>query len=156
MKTKNLISSILALSMVFCMSVPAFAAGDEAGKTYKTDVTYDAATDNPDYGDGEEYTVTVPAKMAPGATSQVEATGKWASNRKLTVSAPTTVAMANSLGSGDKTLAVTFEGIDQAGSNVEEMNISKDISVAEMTNALFGTWTGTINYSVAMSDVAAD
>lgn len=152
MKTKQLLSTALSLAMVLCMSVPAFAAEPEGG--YKTNVVYNAETDNPDYGQGEEYLVTVPAKMAPGETAQVTATGKWASNRKLQVSAPGTVEMKNSLGSGDKTLSITFAGIDQAGSNTERMNITKDITVENITNALFGTWSGTFVYTVGMTDVA--
>lgn len=145
MKAKNLLRSILALAMVFCMSIPVFA-------DYSTNVVYNADEES---GVTENWLLTVPADMAPGETAQVKATGNWASNRKLTVSSPTSVAMTNSLGSGDKTLAITFDGIDQVGSNTEAMNVSEDITVESITNALFGTWSGTFNYTVAMSDVAA-
>lgn len=145
MKAKNLLRSILSLAMVFCMSIPVFAE-------YSTSVVYDADAES---GVTENWELTVPAEMAPGATAQVTATGNWASNRKLTVSSPASVAMTNSLGSGNKTLAITFDGIDQVGSNTEDMSISEDITVANITNALFGTWSGTFDYTVAMSDVDA-
>lgn len=148
---KKVLSIVLALSMVAALGLVAVA--DEAAGTGNwesgTKVEYVGETK-------EEYLVTVPASMTPDSTDNVTATGYWSAARKLTVSAPNTVTLTNSIDGGTKDLTVTFNGIDAAGSNTEAMNISEDISVGAITNALFGTWNGTITYTVNMADVATD
>jgi len=95
----------LALVMVCSLSVTAFASGPEpgaggsAGIDYYTTVTYTGQAT-------EEYTVTVPATLAPGGSGNVVATGTWSSNKYLTVIAPTSVSLAN--GGNSTTLGVTF------------------------------------------------
>lgn len=120
---------------------------------YKTAVSYD--------GQGEEaYTVTVPASLTPGTTSiipgsigVVKVEGTWASNRKLCVSAPSTVTLTNSIDGGTKVLDVMFQGIAKIGDNTAPISVTGNILVNKITNALFGTWTGTITYTVSMIDV---
>lgn len=146
---KKVLSIVLALSMVAALGLVAVAGDEEEGATkptYATKVTYES--DN-----NEAYTVTVPATMAPEGTDDVTATGTWSAARKLTVSAPSTVTLTNSIDGGTKELTVTFAGIDAVGSNTEAMNVTEEISVGEITNALFGTWNGTITYTVNMADV---
>ena len=63
-----------------------------------------------------------------------------------------TVTLTNDIDGGTKTLDVTFDGINQAGNDTVAQTVSKDITVANITNALFGTWTGTIVYNVSMDD----
>ena len=98
------------------------------------------------------YTLTVPASLTPGASGEVKANGTWASNRTLVVTAPSTVTLTNNIDGGTKTLDVTFEGINQAGSDTVSQTVTKNISVGNISNALFGTWTGTIVYNVSMDD----
>lgn len=120
---------------------------------YKTAVSYD--------GQGKEaYTVTVPASLTPGTTSiipgsigEVKVEGTWASNRKLCVSAPSTVTLTNSIDGGTKELNVMFQGIAKIGDNTAPISVKGSILVNKITNALFGTWTGTITYTVSMIDV---
>ena len=120
---------------------------------YKTAVSYD--------GQGEEaYTVTVPASLTPGTTSiipgsigVVKVEGTWASNRKLCVSAPSNVTLTNSIDGGTKVLDVMFQGIAKIGDNTAPISVTGNILVNKITNALFGTWTGTITYTVSMIDV---
>ena len=135
---KKFASLFLALTMLCSLSVSAFAA-------HTTTVTYT--------GTGiESYTLTVPASLTPGASGEVKANGTWASNRTLVVTAPSTVTLTNDIDGGTKTLDVTFDGINQAGNDTVAQTVSKDITVANITNALFGTWTGTIVYNVSMDD----
>lgn len=137
---KKMMSLVLALVMVCSLCVTAFAADT-------TTVTY--------VGTGtEKYTVTVPASLAPGGSGDVSVSGTWASNRKLSVSAPSSVTLTNSIDSGTKTLAVTFAGIAKTGDNTVAVSDTKTISVADISNALFGTWSGNINYTVSMGDAA--
>ena len=51
-----------------------------------------------------------------------------------------------------KILDVDFDEILSNGSDTFEMNISSEISVEDIDNALFGTWSGVINYEVAIQN----
>jgi hypothetical protein len=154
---KKVLSLLLVLVMVCSFSVCAFATTDYTNGTL---VSYDATADND--GDGqpdasEAWTVTVPAAMAPGDTAAVKAEGTWASNRQLVVTADDTVTLTNSIKAADqKVLDVTFAGITLAGSNTAAVEQSANLSVADISDALFGVWSGTINYDVEMQDVPAN
>lgn len=141
MKMKKITSLFLALMMVCSLGVSAFAADT-------TTVSYT--------GTGtESYTVTVPASLAPGGSGEVKVEGTWATNRKLTVTAPSSVTLTNSINPADtKTLGVTFAGIAKTGDNTVAVSDTKTISVDNITDALFGTWTGTISYTVSMGNAA--
>ena len=102
----------------------------------------------------ESYTVTVPASLTPGDSGDVSVEGTWASNRRLSVTAPSTVTLTNSINSADtKTLAVTFDGIAKTGNNTIGVSETKTITVADISDALFGTWSGVISYTVSMDNV---
>ena len=145
---KKFASLFLALVMVCSLSVSAFAApfAPEVEPRNSTTVTYT--------GTGtESYTVTVPASLAPGGSGAVKVEGTWASNRRLSVTAPSTVTLTNSINSSDtKTLAVTFDGIEVTGDNTVGVSETKTITVADITDALFGTWSGVISYTVSMGN----
>lgn len=151
---KKTLSLLLVLAMVFSLSVNVFATTDY---TNGTQVSFNGEADND--GDGnpdasEAYTVTVPAVMAPGDTAAVTAEGTWASNRQLVVTADDTVTLTNSINSADqKVLDVTFAGIVKAGDNNVAVSDSADLSIANIENALFGTWSGLIEYNVEMQNV---
>ena len=140
MKKNKFVSLLLAMVMAASLAVPAFA------ETHSTAVTYT--------GTGvESYTVTVPATLAPGESGDVSVSGTWATNRKLTVTAPSTVTLTNSINSSDtKTLAVTFDGIAKTGDNTVGVSETKTITVADISDALFGTWSGVISYTVSMGN----
>ena len=142
MKKNKFVSLLLAMVMAASLAVPAFA------ETHSTAVTYT--------GTGvESYTVTVPATLAPGESGDVSVSGTWATNRKLTVTAPSTVTLTNSINSSDtKTLAVTFDGIAKTGDNTVGVSETKTITVADISDALFGTWSGVISYTVSMDNAA--
>ena len=138
---KKFASLLLALTMLCSLSVSAFAA-------HTTTVTYTGTS-------SESYTLTVPASLTPGASGEVKASGTWASNRTLVVTAPDTVTLTNDIDGGTKTLDVTFDGINQAGNDTVAQTVTKNISVGNISNALFGTWTGTIVYDVSMGNNVA-
>ena len=140
MKKNKFVSLLLAMVMAASLAVPAFA------ETQSTTVTYT--------GTGvESYTVTVPATLAPGESGDVSVSGTWASNRIFTVNAPTSVTLTNSINPKDtKTLNIDFNGIELAGDNCSEILTRGSIQVENISNALFGTWTGTITYDISIRD----
>lgn len=121
-----------------------------------TQVEYDPTADN--NGDGlpdhaEYYTVTVPALLSPGGSGNVVAQGTWASNRKLVVMADEDVTLTNSINAGDQVvLDIEFLGIELVGSNTVAVSDTEVVSVANIRNALFGTWTGVFEYEVGIFD----
>ena len=144
---KKYLSLALALIMVLSLSATAFAAENPEAAT--TSVSYT--------GNGiESYTITVPSSMAPGDTGNVKVDGTWATNRKIVVTAPETVTLTNDIDGGQKTLALTFEGLDETGDNTVENHLSASISVEGIDNALFGTWSGNVEFSVSMEDDTLD
>lgn len=167
---KKILSLALAALMVTSVLPVAYAAdvdyqeGTEVEYVSADDTTIgdsnsDGSPDNKEY-----YTVTVPALLAPGDTGYVVAKGTWASNRKLVVGLKeNSVTLANSINAADtKTLALTFANIELVGSNTAPVsNVVAEtapngtaISVAAIEDALFGTWEGVFEYTVAMQDVA--
>lgn len=150
---KKLISLGLVGVMALSMIPMAFATTDY---TNGTQVSYNA--EDPD-GDGtldnvETWTVTVPALLTPGgAAGTVTASGTLDSSRKLVVTAPETVTLTNSINANDqKVLDVDFDDITMNGSNTEAVSATADIAVADIEDALFGTWSGTIVYNVEAQD----
>lgn len=163
---KKILSLALAGVMMFSALPVAYATTDVSNGTQ---VSYVGSKTSVDEETGKEtyteaYTVTVPAQMAPGATAYVKAEGTWNSARKLVVSADESVVLKNSINAADtKELAVTFATINLVGdNNVAVANYVADddtqpgeaISVANIENALFGTWSGTITYEAGIVDVA--
>ena len=103
------------------------------------------------------YTITVPALLAPGAEGTVKLEGTWASDATVKVTADKTVTLTNSINSADqKVLDVTFAGIEKAGDNTATVTATEAVSVAEIENALFGTWSGKFNYNVEFDDGIVD
>lgn len=138
----------LALAVMMLVSVVPMVYAADVDYTNGTAVEYTATGT-------ESYTVTVPASLAPGAEGTVTLAGTWASDRKVTVTADSNVVLTNSINTADqKTLAITFAGIEQAGDNTESKTYTEAVSVAAMpADALFGTWSGKFNYSVEIDDV---
>ena len=150
---KKLISLGLVGVMALSMVPMAYATTDYENGT-KVEYVADADANGDGISDAEYYEVTVPALMTPGATAKVSAEGTWASNRKLVVTADTTVTLTNSISGADqKVLDITFtDGLVVAGSNTVEVTGEKDITIADIEDALFGTWSGTFNYTAGIVD----
>lgn len=148
----------LIMALIMCMSVCAYAANETSSSTL---VEYTGSREPSGGGDGgdssetvgEYYEITVPALMNPGDSKTISVTGYWAANRKLTVSADTKVTMTNIKDESTRDLNVTFNSISERGSNTTQMNLSSDISVQEMNDVIFGTWRGTITYTISVTDV---
>lgn len=153
---KKMLCLALALVMALSLAIPAMAAVTNNSGGTTTAVTYDAS--NPGEGGSatqENWIVTVPATMAPGGSSNVSTEGNWSATRKLVVSIDGEKKVAMVCGTDSIDLAITFAGISRAGSNTAAM-AKEDvaISIADwLTAPLFGTWTGTINYTAAMQNV---
>lgn len=160
---KKMLCLALALVMALSLAIPAMAAvTNNSGGT--TTVTYDAS--NPGEGGSatqENWTVTVPATMAPGGSGNVTVEGQWGASKKLVVGIEND-ATTVTLSSGDETkaLAITFDGISVTGSNGAAITAStagatKQISVANWGTSnpapLFGTWSGTITYTAELKNV---
>lgn len=157
---KKVLSLVLAGIMAVSMLPAAYATRDVAEGT---DVEYvGSKTTIDDEGNevyAEAYTVTVPAKMAPGGSAFVKAEGTWPSNRELVVNADATVTLKNNINTADtKVLDIAFDGIVLRGdNNIAVANYDADtqgeaIAVADIENALFGTWSGVFEYQVKMQD----
>jgi len=144
---KKNISLALALVMMLSLSIPTFASDNPSSAA--TSVSY-VGTGN------EEYTITVPANMEPGDTAEIQVTGTWASNRKVTVTAPETVTLTNSIDGGEKELDITFDGVSEVGDNTVENTVTANISMEMIEDAMFGTWSGNIEFSVSVEDAKKD
>lgn len=153
---KKLVSLLLVMSVILSMSVVAFADENTDDYTNGTAVIYGDDDDEIAEMGTQAYEITVPALMSPGESGTVAVTGTWASVSTLTVSASETVEMQCNLSDNSKTLAVTFAGIESAGSDIEEMSLTAGITVADWSEAvtapLFGEWSGTITYTAAFED----
>lgn len=142
---KKIISLLLAVMLVIS-AVPMAYAADTQDYSLGTAVKYTAANN-------ENYTITVPAKLAPGQGGTVTLDGFWASNTVVTVTAEENVVLTNSINANDKkTLDVYFDGISEAGDNNGKQTFTAPVSVADIEAALFGTWNGQFNYTVGRSE----
>ena len=63
-----------------------------------------------------------------------------------------TVTLKNNRGGNDKVLNITFDGISQVGNNERSQSVTKEISLEDITDALFGTWSGIANYRVSVAN----
>ena len=136
---KKIISFVLAAVLLVSAVPTALATNDYS---QGTQVVYEATG-------SESYTITVPAQLAPGGSGTVTLEGTWADNRIITVTADPTVTLTNSIKAEDqKVLNVHFDGISEAGSNIGSQTFTEGVSVDDITNALFGTWSGKFNYNV--------
>ena len=102
----------------------------------------------------ENYTITVPAVLVPGQTGgSVTLAGQWADNRVVIVTADETVTLVNSINSANtKVLNIEFNGISKAGNNKAPQSFTEPIDVADIENALFGTWSGVFEYQAEIVD----
>lgn len=97
------------------------------------------------------YEVEVPSTMAPGDSTDVTVTGTWKSTETLKVSAPDKVTLYN----GDQSIdvAIDFEDIMQVGSDKTVSSATATLTLEDVT-VQFGTWTGTIEYTVEVVEAA--
>ena len=97
----------------------------------------------------QEYTVTVPALLKPGQSGVVTLSGTWASDYTVEVISDKTVTLTNDINEEEnKILDIKFNGIKEKGDNFMSQSYTETISITEMPEVLFGTWSGVINYQV--------
>jgi len=148
---KKILSLTLAALMVVSMVPTAFAADVDYQNGTEVEYTGSRTTVNADGTEthNAEYTITVPALLAPGGSGTVTLQGMWPSDATVKVTADASVDMLNSINNADKkTLTVTFAGIELAGSNTATVTDNEAVSVSDISNVLFGTWAGKFNYNV--------
>lgn len=150
---KKIASLLLSLALVLGLAAPALASelSTEESSTRTSTVSYT--------GEQEGYIVTVPTSITAGGSEEsVTVTGAWDVDKTLTVTAPTTVELAN----GDETANATvhFDGITQPGDSTKtfygDNAISKSISVDKPEGVIFGTWTGTLTYTVTFTTLTLE
>ena len=156
---KRFASILLIVALILSVTVAPVSATEASGNWNNgTLVSFDAEADN--NGDGiadsvEFYTVTVPAQLAPNTTGKVVLSGAWPSNRMVIVTADKEVVLENNINSSNtKTLPVEFESIKQVGDNAFKIEVEENVSVAAISNAIFGTWSGTFNYMIDIVDAS--
>lgn len=148
---KKILSLMLAIMMLVSAIPTAFAADVDYQNGTEVEYTGSRTTVNADGTEthNAEYTITVPAKLAPAGSGTVTLEGMWPSDATVKVTADPSVEMVNNINSADKKeLAVTFPSIEKAGDNTQAVSASAPVSVADISAALFGTWNGKFNYNV--------
>ncbi len=148
---KKLISLFLVVTMLYCICPYVFAVNiydQDDNEAINVPVSYTSAGT-------EAYTITVPTHLTPGESGVVVVEGKWASNRQLVITADANVILTNSINSADKKLLnIVFAGISKVGNNTTAISVSENISIADISDAFFGTWFGTFYYNVEIKDVS--
>ena len=150
---KKILSLALAAAMAVSVLPVAYAAEGETSHENGTQITYIGTQEEAAGGAGDVWTVTVPAKMVPGDTGTVKAEGMWNSDKFLNVGAPSTVTLTYGAQSMDVDITFKPEGSNRnggfslIGNSVDSVSKEADISVADASR-LFGTWEGTIVYTV--------
>ena len=154
---KKILSLSLAVMMVVSMIPTAFAADVDYKNGTEVEYTGTRSTveDDGSVTHNAEYTITVPALLAPGGSGTVTLEGYWPSDATVKVTAEEKVEVVSDINSADKKeLAVTFASIEKAGSNTAIVTASAPVSVANIENALFGKWAGKFNYNVEYNGAA--
>ena len=151
------LAAVMALSAI-PMVFAAEAGGNWAGGT-AVDVTGEKTVVAADGSEthNAEYTLTVPAKLAPGASGTVTLDGYWPSDATVKVTADAKVNMVHSINSiNTRDLVVTFDGIEAAGKDFGSQTWDANVAVAAMpAGAMFGTWHGVFNYMIDYNGEAA-
>lgn len=139
---KKILSLCLA-ALLLVSAVPMVYAAETTAASNGTTITATGTK-------GAAYEVTVPAVLAPGQSGTVTASGTWAANQTLKVTAPTSVDLVN--GSDKIPVGIEFAGIQEVGNNNGDAEYATaTVTVGNVdTSAFFGTWTGTLNYTVEM------
>lgn len=135
------ISTPLILTSILMLSSLTVLATSPTNK--ETQVTYS--------GIGTQgYEIIVPSKLEPGQSGKVTAIGYWDSTKRLDVLTLDTVILTNSIDQKTKELNIVYDDIHQLGNNTSIVEVEKDINIENIQNALFGTWDGTIEFSISL------
>lgn len=137
---------ILSLALAVMMLVSAVPM------VYAADIGFGQSTTITLYGeDAESYSIDVPATLQPGQSGTVSVSGKWGSNKTMTVTCPDTVTLY--YGEQSMNVGIEFADIALVGSDTEGVSTTSTVSVND-ASALFGTWTGVLNYEIELVEEA--
>lgn len=100
------------------------------------------------------YLLTVPAELAPGESDNVILSGTWSCYETIYVTVDDTVVLENDIDHTTKTLDISFNNLEVVGDNTSPILVEEGISVEDIENALFGTWSGKFNYYVRIDDIS--
>lgn len=139
----------LALAMVAALTSATPVMAATAPSQDATEVKYTGS-----YTGKEYYEVTVPALLAPTESGDVTLEGVWSTDITMKVTAPETVDVVNDIDGGVKTLAVEFVDIEEVGDNTKALSFMHRVTVGEITDALIGTWSGNIVFTIGVTETA--
>ena len=140
---KKFLIIFFAILLISLINYVSFADGENS---YDTMVEYEGTG-------SEEFLVTVPAYLEPNSSGKVSISGTWSSMRMLEVETDSKIELVNSLNKNEKKdLLIDFDGIYLVGSNTDSLSLEKDISIGDIENVLFGTWSGVLVYNVSMKN----
>lgn len=146
---KRIFSLLLAALMLVSALPVAYATGEPMGDLGDTGTDSEHSTTITLVGSQTtaSYEITVPAELQPGQSGTVAVSGTWASTQTLKVTAPNSVTLSY----GDQTMdvGITFAGISKAGNDKVSVSDEATVAVAD-ASATFGTWTGTLEYTVEL------
>ena len=129
-------------SMIVLSSIHVSYASSINNYQSGTEVVYQAANE-------EAWTLTVPARLSSNSEGTVTLTGAWSSEKTINVTAPEIVVLTNELNSSNKKeLGITFPGISAKGSDITTQTFTEMVKVSEITDALFGKWSGIFYYNL--------
>lgn len=100
----------------------------------------------------QTWELEVPAQLKPGQTGEVKLTGTWSSSKRIDVNVDEQVELVNNIDGVSKELKVEFNNISEIGNNTLPIEIKEIIVVEEITDALFGEWTGNIIYNLSCKE----
>lgn len=104
--------------------------------------------------DGENWSLTVPAKLEPGQTGYVTLSGSWGDGQQVSVEADSSVTLESDLGDS-RTLGVYFDDISVSGSEGSSVFETHAIEIEDM-NSLFGEWSGKFSYRINISEAMTE
>lgn len=110
----------------------------------------DLSDDGTSISGDESWSLTVPARLAPGQSGRVTLEGSWSNTRQVSVTSDDSILLVSDLGDY-QTLDIYFDGISLSGSNDSWVSDTETIGIESM-NALFGTWVGEFYYSIEVFD----
>ena len=147
---KRILSLALVAIMVLSILPITYAAEGEHDFTRGTEVVFEAANN-------ENYTITVPAKLNPGQSGPVTLAGEWPTSSLINVTSDPTVTLTNNINNSDQAvLDVAFPGISETGNNTKSLSFTQNVSVENISNAIFGVWQGIFYYNVSTQEVASN
>lgn len=120
-------SALLAAALIVAATIPAYA-------------------DTPTQTD-QEFSISVPAVLAPGGSGDVTLSGTWEKSKTYTLTTDSSVELTCDIDGDTQTLSISFPGITLQGGD-DAVSATEQVRVGDITDAIFGTWTGVFEYHI--------